>query len=113
MGRHVLIVDDHADSLEALQELLRSWAHEVDVAATGAEGIALARDRRPDVVLLDIGLPDIDGYEVARRIRAVRDGLVLIALTGSEQGEKAEIFDAYLVKPPEPLVLRAAIEGAS
>src|SRR5690242_9262544 len=67
MGRHVLIVDDDYESREALREMLRMWGHEVDVAADGCEAVRLALERRPEVVLLDLGLPDLNGQEVARR----------------------------------------------
>jgi CheY-like chemotaxis protein len=114
MGRRVLIVDDNADSRDALSELLRSWGHEAKVAADGCEGITLALEHRPDVVLLDIRLPDLDGSEVARRIRSgVGNGVRLVALTGSDEEEKAGTFDDYILKPAEPEVLRAAIEKAS
>ena len=114
MGRTVLIVDDDLDSREALEELLRMWGHDVDLAATGEEAVARTLERRPDVVLLDIGLPDIDGYEVARRIRSALDGdgCSLIALTGSESDghDGAQAFDAHIVKPAEPEVLRRVVE---
>jgi len=111
----VLVVDDNADSREAIGELLRSWGHEVLVGADGCEGITLALEHRPDMVLVDIGLPDMDGHEVARRIRGVEDAPILIAFSGSEDVEAATAtdFDAYVVKGTDPDVLRAAIEGAS
>jgi len=114
----VLIVDDNEDSRAALRELLRSWGHEVDVAADGCEGITFALDHRPEVVLLDIGLPDMDGHEVARRISSGigRDWPCFIALTGSDEDETtaaAGMFDAYILKPAEPDTLRATIEGVS
>src|SRR6185369_4441146 len=65
MGRHVLIVDDDPDTREALLELLQSWGHDVDVAADGCEAVTLALERRPEIVLLDLGLPDITGQDVA------------------------------------------------
>jgi two-component system, sensor histidine kinase len=114
MGRHVLIVDDDPDTREALLELLQSWGHEVDVAADGCEAITLALERRPEVVLLDIGLPDVDGYEVARRIRSGPGGeaCCLIALTGSDEDDdaRAVAFDAHILKPADPEVLRVSVE---
>jgi|SRR5262250_3330609 len=115
MGRHVLIVEDDADSREALGELLRSWGHEVDVTAEGRQAVVLTRERRPDVVPLDLGLPDIDGYEVARRIRSAPGGeaLCLIALTGNGEDEdpRAAAFDAHILKPADPETLRRSVEG--
>ena len=116
MGRQLLIVDDDQDGREALQELLRSWGYEAKVAGDGCEAITLALEHRPEVVLLDIGLPDMDGHEVARRIRAGcgRDGPAVIALTGSDDDEApgADTFDAYVLKPAEPDALRLVVERA-
>jgi|SRR5215470_1409606 len=113
MSKHVLIVDDDCDSREALRELLRSWGHETEVAANGREAITLAMDCRPDVVLLDLGLPDMDGHEVARRIRSDAHRPCVIALTGSDEDEAPGTFDAYIVKPADPEQLRAMIARAS
>jgi two-component system, sensor histidine kinase len=115
MTTQVLIIDDDADTRDALREFLASWDYDLEVAADGGEGITLALERRPEVVLCDIGLPDLDGYEVARRIRSVAPELRLVALTGSDEDENAAagIFDDYILKPAEPDVLRAVIEGVS
>jgi len=114
MGRRILVVDDNDDTRDALRELLRSWGHDVDVAADGCEAISLCLEQRPDVVLLDIRLPDLDGHDVARRMRSSPggDARCIIALTGSDDAD-ASAFDAYILKPAEPDVLRATIEGAS
>jgi signal transduction histidine kinase/ActR/RegA family two-component response regulator len=102
----VLLVDDNVDGTSVLARLLRQSGHQVDVALDGATALQTARDHRPDVVLLDIGLPGMDGYEVAKRLRA-QEGLgevALVALTGYGQEEDrlraAEAgFDHHLVKP--------------
>jgi len=112
MARHVLIVDDDHESREALRELLRTWGHEVDVAADGCEAITLALERRPEVVLLDLGLPDLDGQDVARRIRAAGNPPAIIALTGSEE-PPAPPFDDFILKPADPELLRIKVERAS
>jgi len=112
MGRHVLIVDDDHESREALREMLRMWGHEVDVAADGCEAVRLALERRPEVVLLDLGLPDLNGQEVARRIRAAGDPPAIIALTGSEEPPSAP-FDDFILKPADPELLRIKVERAS
>ena len=101
----VLIVDDNPDVGEALRMLLSAVVESVDVAPDGRSGLELAETLDPDVVFLDIGLPDIDGYEVARRIRA--QGLAkarVVALTGygrrADRRRAAEAgFDDHLVKP--------------
>ena len=91
-GRRVLIVDDITDSAERLAELLGLWGHETQTAHTGTTALDWARWFRPEVVLQDIGMPGMDGFEVARRLRTEhgRKGLMLVALTG---------FDTHLVKP--------------
>ncbi|HEX6298827.1 MAG TPA: PAS domain S-box protein [Burkholderiales bacterium] len=106
--RRVLVVDDNQDAAHALRLLLQTDGHDVMVAADGAAGLALAREHRPDVVLLDIGLPTLNGYEIATRIRAdpALKGTVLVAVTGYGQMHdraraSASGFDHHLVKPVE------------
>jgi PAS domain S-box-containing protein len=106
--RRILLVDDNQDAAQALRLLLEADGHEVRVAADGASGLALAKTYRPEVVLLDIGLPKMDGYEIARRIRAdaaLRDTM-LVAVTGYGQMHdraraSASGFHHHLVKPVE------------
>ena len=113
--RHILIVEDSADSREVLRTALELGGHRVDAAADGPEGVALALEKRPAIALVDIGLPGLDGYEVARRIRgALGRDVVLIALTGYGEAEDRRRaheagFDAHLVKPIDPTALAEAI----
>jgi len=105
--RHrVLVVDDNRDSAESLALLLRLEGHELHEAYDGAEAIALAERHRPDAIVLDIGLPGINGYEACRRIRELRPEYdpLIVALTGwgqeDDRRRSAEAgFDAHLVKP--------------
>lgn len=105
--RRVLVVDDNLDSAESLGVLLQMAGHEVQLAHDGPSALALAREYRPEIVLLDIGLPaGMDGYEVAQRMRpdAGPAGVVLVALTGYGQDEDRRRaaqagFDHHLVKP--------------
>ena len=104
----VLVVDDNADAAQMLATLLEAHGHAVSVAYDGSSGLACAQRERPDVMLLDIGLPDMDGHELARRLRASSDtaGATLIALTGYGQSEDRERareagFDRHLVKPAD------------
>ena len=113
----VLVVDDNADATESMALLLGLWGHDVTTAKDGAAAVAAARREHPQVVLLDIGLPGMDGYEVARRIRADAETkrAVLIAMTGYGQAEDrqrahAAGFALHLVKPVEPDALRRALE---
>jgi len=110
-GRAILIVEDNADAREAMRMLLELDGHVVMAAAEGVEALELARSKDPDIALVDIGLPGIDGYEVARRIRANGDRRpILIALTGYGQPEDKRRaseagFDSLLVKPVDPAAL--------
>jgi two-component system, sensor histidine kinase len=110
-ARSILIVEDNADAREAMRMLLELDGHVVMAAAEGTEALELARSKDPDVALVDIGLPGIDGYEVARRIRAGRERRpLLIALTGYGQPEDRRRateagFDSLLVKPVDPIAL--------
>jgi len=103
--RRVLLVEDNGDAREMLRQVLEMNGHDVFEAADGTSGVAVASAQALDVAIIDIGLPDIDGHEVARRIRGGRNGHVtLIALTGYGQPEDrqralAAGFDIHLVKP--------------
>ena len=105
----VLIVDDNRDTVESFAMLLRASGHEVRPAYDGSTAVQFALDYRPDVVLLDIGLPGLNGYEVAKRIRrlAVLKEVVLVAMTG--YGQESDLkashdagFNHHLVKPASP-----------
>jgi signal transduction histidine kinase/ActR/RegA family two-component response regulator len=109
----VLVVEDNLDAAESLAALLRLWGHEVQVVHDGLVALEAARRQRPEVVLLDIGLPGLDGYQVARRLRdevGLHDAL-LVAMTGYGQPDdrrrsrEAGIQHHY-VKPVEPAILR-------
>lgn len=109
---HVLIVDDNRDVADSTAVLLRAAGCNVDLAYDGEEAIRSVRALRPDAVLLDIGLPKIDGYKVAEHIRAERakDAPVIIALSGYGQDEyrlrsARAGFDYHVVKPIEPATL--------
>jgi signal transduction histidine kinase/CheY-like chemotaxis protein len=111
--RRILIVDDNRDSADCLAELLRLAGHDVRAAYDGRQALAAAAAHRPDLVLLDIGLPDMDGFAVARQLRSRSDlaGVVLVALTGHGSDEvrrrsREAGFDHYLVKPVDPGALQ-------
>jgi PAS domain S-box-containing protein len=108
----ILVVDDNRDSAESLGMLFRLAGHEVRVAHDGLEAVAAAAELRPDAVVLDIGLPKLDGYAVAARIRGEEWGrkTTLIAVTGwgqEEDKERSRVagFDHHLVKPVDPTAL--------
>jgi CheY-like chemotaxis protein len=122
--RRVLIVEDQPDARRALQRLLQIWGHHVEVAEDGVRGLELATRASPDVALIDVGLPGVDGYELARRIRAERarsagaaGPVRLVALTGYGQPEDrdrayAAGFDLHLVKPVDRDQLSRALSEA-
>ena len=112
----VLVVDDDHDTAESLEIFLRHAGHHVTVAHDGLSGLKAARGETPDVVILDIGLPECDGYEVARRLRreASLADVTLVALSGygtdGDVGQsRAAGFDYHLVKPVEAELLQEII----
>jgi signal transduction histidine kinase len=118
--QRVLIVDDNEDAAELLSEILTSLGHLTRLAHDGVQALKIAPDFRPDIALLDIGLPVMDGFELARRIRAdpQLSGMRLVAITGYGQPEdrrrsKAAGFDEHLVKPVQFEALEAALGRAA
>lgn len=109
--RYILIVEDNADGRESLRRLLELYGHRVEVAVDGVEGVEKALASPPEVAVVDIGLPRLDGYQVARRIRAALGRRVLlIAHTGYSQPVERQRameagFDVFLAKPLDPLEL--------
>ncbi len=117
-GRRVLVVDDNRDAAESLEMLLRLMGAEVHTAADGQSALEAMRRLRPSVVVLDIGLPDMDGYEVARRARQEPGGgeTALIALTGWGEEEdhrrsREAGIDHHLVKPVDFTALEELLRG--
>jgi PAS domain S-box-containing protein len=106
-GRHILIVEDNADARDMLAKLLSLLGHRVEVAANGPDGVEKALALRPQVALIDLGLPGMDGVEVVRAVRAaLGDAIRLVALTGhaGEENRRRALqagFDAHLAKPVE------------
>jgi PAS domain S-box-containing protein len=115
----VLIVDDSRDSADSMAMLLAMWGHEVRMTYDGPDALAAAAEFRPDVVLLDIGLPGLDGYEVARRLPAATGSAraVIVAMTGYGQDEdRSRAFAAgmhhHLIKPVDSAALQAILASA-
>jgi len=115
-GYRLLVVDDNQDAADSLAMLLRLQGHEVRVAFSGVAALEMTKTYTPDVVFLDIGMPGMDGYEVAgrRRQQPGLENAVLAALTGWGQKEDrrrtAEAgFNHHLVKPPEPKTLEGIL----
>ena len=118
----VLLVEDNADARDALRVLLELDGYDVEAAGDGPQGLEIARAKTPAVALIDIGLPGMDGYEVARRLRALAGPRsLLVSLTvysDQDDRRRAEVagFDAHVVKPVDPdeltrLLARLGIPG--
>ncbi len=117
-GLRIMVVDDSRDSAESMSSLLRTFGNEVAVASSGAEALEQLTVNVPHVVLLDIGMPGMNGYEVARRIRADSrtSGVLLIAMTGWGQDSDRKLsreagFDHHLVKPVDVDLLLSALQA--
>ena len=114
----ILVVDDNVDSAQSLGMLLELMGHDVELAFEGMSALDAARQRRPEMVFLDLGMPQLDGYEVARKLRNELhlDEAVLIALTGygreqDRERTRASGFDGHLVKPVSPAMLESVLAG--
>jgi PAS domain S-box-containing protein len=118
VARRVLVVDDNEDAAQTLQMLLTSLGHDVRVANDGVQAIEAASEFKPDLVLLDIGMPGMSGFEVARRLRMLKTGpnLKIVAVTGwgqevDRQQSRDAGFDVHLVKPVDVEQLLKVIAG--
>ena len=116
--RRVLVVDDNADAADALAALLEALGHRARIAYDGPTAVRMAADEPPDVMLVDIGLPEMNGYDVVRRLREMPHlaKTRFVACTGSGRPQQSEdldaaCFDAYLVKPVDTAALERAIAG--
>jgi CheY-like chemotaxis protein len=119
LPRRVLVVEDNPDARDALRALLEVWGYQVEVAEDGPRGFEMAVARPPDVVVVDIALPGLDGYHVAHGLRAAlgAHGVFLVALTGHGQPDDRRRaleagFDLHLVKPVDLQVLAQALASA-
>jgi CheY-like chemotaxis protein len=114
----VLVVDDNADAADALAALLEALGHRARIAYDGPTAVRMAADEPPDVMLVDIGLPEMNGYDVVRRLREMPQlaKTRFVACTGYGRPQDSERvgaagFDAYLVKPVDAADLESAIAG--
>jgi PAS domain S-box-containing protein len=115
-SRRILVVDDNVDAAESIAMLLRLWGHDVRLAYNGPEALQAAEAYRPEIVLLDIGLPGINGYDVARRLRQRPESqeAMLVAVTGygQEEDRRRSVgagFDHHLTKPVDPGALERLV----
>jgi CheY-like chemotaxis protein len=116
IGRRILVADDNQDAADSLAMLLEMSGHDVRVVHDGRAALSVAQTFRPDTMLLDIGMPELNGYEVARALRQEPWGssITLIALTGWGQGSDRQRaidagFDRHLTKPIDPDALEAIL----
>jgi two-component system CheB/CheR fusion protein len=114
----ILIVDDNRDSAETIGLMAELWGHEVWQVHDGPAALEAALSYRPEAVLLDIGLPGMSGYEVARRLRSLDglDGVTIVAMTGyggeeDRRRSREAGFDHHMVKPVDPAKLEALLKG--
>jgi PAS domain S-box-containing protein len=114
--RRILVVDDNVDAAVTITALLKAWGHEVQTAYNGPSALETVGRFRPDIILLDIGLPGMSGYDVAKNLRAEpwAKGIIIAALTG--YGQEADRqrsweagFDYHLTKPPDPTILESLL----
>jgi two-component system CheB/CheR fusion protein len=119
-ARRVLVVDDNVDAALTISALLKAWGHEVQTAFNGPSALEMVNSFQPEVILLDLGLPGMSGYDVARRLRAApfSEGLVIAAVTGYGQEEDRRRsfeagFDYHVTKPPDPGILETLIASSS
>jgi two-component system, sensor histidine kinase len=117
-ARHVVLIEDNPDFRDALRDLLEMWGHRVEEAADGKRGLERVVASRPEIALIDLGLPGLDGYNVAKAIRAAAGGdrIRLIAVTGYGQPADRDRardagFDAYVVKPVDEEELLRLLEN--
>ena len=118
-ARHILIIEDNHDFRQGLRIMLESWGHRVEVAATGNRGLEIWQASRPEIILIDLGLPDIDGYAVAQAVRSSPggDAVVLVTITGyggphDVSRAKDAGFDAHMTKPLNPQTLAHIIQSS-
>lgn len=116
MAYRIVVADDNADSARSLSLMLETLGHETRTALNGVQALGIAHEFRPDVMILDIGMPGLDGHDLARRIRAEAWGkdILLIACSGWGQSEDKELsreagFNLHLVKPVELQTLDALL----
>ena len=115
-SRRILVVDDNVDAALTVSTLLKAWGHQVHTIYSGAAALDAVRNFQPEVILLDIGLPGMSGYEVAQSLRAEpwAEGIIIAALTGYGQESDRQRswdsgFDYHLTKPPDPDVLQSLL----
>ncbi len=116
MSKRILVIEDTEDNRQIIRDLLTSFDYELIEAVDGAEGVAMAESHHPDLILMDIQLPVLDGYEATRRIRAIPDlarvpiiAVTSYALSGDEAKTREAGCDGYVAKPFSPRQLLAKI----
>jgi two-component system cell cycle response regulator DivK len=116
MSNRILVIEDNEDNRQIIRDLLTSLGYELIEAVDGAQGVAMAQSHRPDLILMDIQLPEMDGYEATRQIRAVSElktvpiiAVTSYALSGDEAKARDAGCDGYVAKPFSPRELLAKI----
>jgi CheY-like chemotaxis protein len=113
-GRKILIVDDNVDSAESMAFVLRTLGHAADYISDPRRAVAEVRERKPDAVFLDIGMPHLDGYELARLLKQENGDMCIVAISGHDspqdrkRGREAG-FDAHVAKPADTDMLQSIL----
>jgi two-component system cell cycle response regulator DivK len=116
MNKRILVIEDNEDNRQIIRDLLTGFDYELIETADGAEGVAMAQSHRPDLILMDIQLPGMDGYEATRRIRAIPElarvpiiAVTSYALSGDEAKAREAGCDGYVAKPFSPRQLLSKV----
>ena len=117
-GSRILLIEDNAINMELMLYMLQAWGHDVTTATSAAQGLKLARGQRPQVIISDVQMPGMDGYELARIVKAdplLRDiplmALTAYAMVGDRERAQGAGFDGYFSKPIEPAAFMAALDA--
>jgi two-component system cell cycle response regulator len=117
-GTRILLIEDNAINMELMLYMLRAWGHDVTTATNAVQGLEMARRNRPQLIISDVQLPGMDGYEFARTVKAdpqLRDiplmALTAYAMVGDRERARSAGFDRYFSKPIEPATFMAALES--
>jgi CheY-like chemotaxis protein len=118
MGVRILLVEDNPANLALMEYLLRAFGHTTLSATSGLQGVEVAKETRPDIILMDLQMPDLDGFEAAAQIKAVPalGAIPIVAVTASAMvGDRAKIlargFDGYIAKPITPETFVSQVES--
>ena len=114
-ARNILVVDDHADSAECMALMLRTLGHNADFVSDPRRALGAVREKKPHAVFVDIGMPHLDGYQLARMLKSEYRELYVVAISGRASAEDRKNgrqagFDAHVAKPADAAMLQSILE---